>query len=199
MASVVSAVDEAGNAEAVRATVAELAKPHSAATRVPYRTRKEHSVETIICGVDRSVGAREALRIAVDLRDRFGYRVVAVHVVHREEADGERDIDATTLRARGRAERVLAEVLDDEGLVGTIEWRAEVGETAEQLAAVAEEERAALIVLGSQTATARAGLRGWLANELARRTAVPVAVPAERRIVAGGRDVGRGEATGKAA
>jgi nucleotide-binding universal stress UspA family protein len=155
-------------------------------------------VETIICGVDSSVGAREALRIAVDLGDRFGYRVVAVHVVQREEADGERDIGAATLRARGRAERVLAEVLDDEGLVGTIEWRAEVGETTERLAAVAEEERAALIVLGSQTTAASAGLRGWLANEVARRTAVPVAVPAERGIV-GGRDVGRGESTGKAA
>jgi nucleotide-binding universal stress UspA family protein len=156
-------------------------------------------VETIICGVDRSVGAREALRIAVDLGDRFGYRVIAVHVADREEADGERDVRAAMLRARGRAERVLAEVLDDEDLVGTIEWRAEVGEAAERLAAVAEEERAALIVLGARTATASASLPGWLANEVTRRTAVPVAVPAERRILAGGRDVGRGESTGKAA
>ena len=64
-------------------------------------------METIICGVDPSVGAREALRIAADLGERFGFRVVAIHVVARAVADGENDISAT-LRARGRAERLLA-------------------------------------------------------------------------------------------
>ncbi len=144
-------------------------------------------METIICGVDASIGAREALRIAVDLGGRFGFRVVAVHVVDRGSADGENDISAT-LRARGRAERVLAQVLDEEELVGKIDWRAEVGETAERLAAVADDERAALIVLGSRTPKADAGHRARLANEIAKMTAVPVALPAERRIVVGGRE-----------
>lgn len=145
-------------------------------------------METIICGVDASVAAREALRIAVDLGDRFGYRVVAVHVVGREPADRGHDIRSATLRARGNAERVLAEVLDDEELVGQIEWRAEVGDTAERLAAVAHEERGVLIVLGSRTPKTHADAGTELANEIASRTAVPVAVPAEGRIVTGGRN-----------
>jgi nucleotide-binding universal stress UspA family protein len=144
-------------------------------------------METIICGVDASVGAREALRIAVDLGERFGFRVVAVHVVDRGVADGENDIGAT-LQARGRAERVLARVLDKEELVGKIDWRAEVGDTAERLAAVADDERAALILLGSRTPKAGAGHRSQLANEIAKMTAVPVALPAEQRIVVGGRE-----------
>jgi nucleotide-binding universal stress UspA family protein len=148
-------------------------------------------VETIICGVDASTGARAALRIAVDLAETFGFRVVAVHVVDRTADDGEDDVGGATLRARGRAERLLAEVLDDEELVGKIDWRAEVGDTAERLAAVADEERAALIVLGSRTPKAGAGHRGRLANEVARMTTVPVALPAEERIVIGGRKLER--------
>jgi nucleotide-binding universal stress UspA family protein len=142
-------------------------------------------VETIICGVDASASARVALRVAVDLGEMFGFRVVAVHVQNRIAADEEHDSGATP-RARGRAERLLAQVLDDEELVGKIEWRAEVGDTAERLAAVAEEERAALIVLGSRNPKAGAGYRSRLANQIAKMTAVPVALPAEERIVIGG-------------
>jgi nucleotide-binding universal stress UspA family protein len=159
-------------------------------------------VETIICGVDASAGARAALRIAVDLAEMFGFRVVAVHVVDRTAGNGEHGIGSATLRARGRAERVLAQVLDDEGLLGKIEWRAEVGDIAERLAAVAGEERAALIVLGSRTPRVGAGHRSRLANEITKMTAVPVALPAEGRIVTGGRKldaVAPGEPTETAA
>jgi nucleotide-binding universal stress UspA family protein len=142
-------------------------------------------VETIICGVDASVGARAALRIAVDLGEMLGFRVVAVHVVDRIAAGGDDGSGTATLRARGRAERVLAHVLDDEELVGKIDWRAEVGDTAERLAAAADEEKAALIMLGSRTPKAGTGLRGRLASEISKRTAVPVALPAEGRIVTG--------------
>lgn len=144
-------------------------------------------METIICGVDGSSSAREALRIAVDLGDKFGFRIVAVHVVKWAAADRGHDGGVATLRARGRAERLLANVLDEEGLVGEVDWRAEVGERAERLAAVAQEERAALIVLGSGSPKWGSSTRSRLAPEIAKLTPVPVAVPAERRIIAGGR------------
>ena len=150
-------------------------------------------METIICGVDASVGARAALRIAVDLAEMFRFRVVAVHVVDRIAADGEDGSGRATLRARGRAERVLAQVLDDEELVGKIDWRAEVGDTAERVAAAADEEKAALIVLGSRPPKASTGLHSGLANEIAERTPVPIALPAEGQIVT------RGESTKEAA
>jgi nucleotide-binding universal stress UspA family protein len=148
-------------------------------------------VETIICGVDASVGARAALRIAVHLGEMFGFRVVAVHVVDRIASDGEDGSGTASLRARGRAERVLAQVLDDEELVGKIDWRAEVGDTAERLAAVADDEKAALIMLGSRTRKAGPVHPGRLANEIAKRTAVPVALPAEGQVVTGGRKTER--------
>ncbi len=171
--------------------------------RRPHRTdAREPGVETIICGVDASVGPRAALRIAVDLGEMLGFRVVAVHVVDRIAADGENGTGTANLRARGRAERVLAQVLDDEELVGKIDWRAEVGDTAERLAAVADDERAALILLGSRTPKAGAPQRSRLANEIAKMTAVPVALPAEGRIVNGGRKldaVAPGKASKRAA
>jgi nucleotide-binding universal stress UspA family protein len=144
-------------------------------------------VETIICGVDASVGARGALRIAVDLGEMFGFRVVAVHVVDRIAADGKDGSGTATLRARGRAERVLAQILDDEELVGKIDRRAEVGDTAERLATAADEENAAVIVLESRAPKAGTGHRSRLANEITKRTAVPVALPAEGQLVAGRR------------
>jgi nucleotide-binding universal stress UspA family protein len=143
-------------------------------------------VETIICGVDASVGARAALRIAVDLGEMLRSRVVAVHVVDRIAAGGDDGSGTATLRARGRAERVLAHVLDDEELVGKIDWRAEVGDTAERLAAAADEEKAALIVLGSRTPKDGTGDSSRLASEIAKKTAVPVALPAEGQIVTAG-------------
>jgi nucleotide-binding universal stress UspA family protein len=148
-------------------------------------------METIICGVDASAGARVALRIAVDLGEIFGFRVIAVHVVDRIAADGEDGSGTATLRARGRAERVLAQVLDDEELVGKIDWRAEVGDTAERLAAVANDEKAALIMLGSRTRKAGAARHSRLASEIAKKTAVPVALPAEGQVVTGGRKTER--------
>ncbi len=151
-------------------------------------------METVICGVDGSVGARAALRIAVDLGEMFGFRVVAVHVVERTAGDGEHGIGDA--RARGHAERVLAQVLDDEELEGKVDWRAEVGDIAERLAAVADEERAALIVLGSRTRTAGARHRSRLADQIAARITVPVALPSEGRIVTGSTKLGavaRGE------
>jgi hypothetical protein len=75
--------------------------------------------------------------------------------------------------------------------VGKIDWRAEVGDTAERLAAVADDEKAALIMLGSRTRKAGAARHSRLASEIAKKTAVPVALPAEGQVVTGGRKTER--------
>ena len=78
---------------------------------------------------------------------------------------------------RGNAERLLANVLYDEQLVGLVDWRAEVGNVAERLAAVAADERALLILLGARSkGKARTFLRSRLAGEIVRKSSVPVIV-----------------------
>jgi nucleotide-binding universal stress UspA family protein len=134
-------------------------------------------VETIICGIDGSPGARLALRVATEIAEALGLRVVAVHVADGFDGDQEPDETPAILRMRGTAERLLANVLYDEQLVGRADVRAEVGNVAERLAAVAAEERALLILLGSRSkGKARTFLRSRLAEETLRKSSVPVIV-----------------------
>ena len=56
-------------------------------------------MKTIVCGVDRSAGARSALRVAATLADSIGARLVAVHVLDRVADVGD------------AAERVASQVL----------------------------------------------------------------------------------------
>ena len=106
---------------------------------------------TVVCGLDGSPGARSALRLAVELAKAFRLRVVAVHVVDSFGGEQELDESPAILRRRAKAERLLANVLDEEELVGRVDWRAEVGDVAERLVAVAEEERALVILLGARS------------------------------------------------
>jgi nucleotide-binding universal stress UspA family protein len=133
-------------------------------------------VRTIVCGIDGSPEARSALRVAMRLADAHSLRVVALHVA---EALGDDPELADRLRARGNAERLLANVLYDEQSLGRVDWRAEVGNVAEQLAAVAADEQALLIILGLRSkGKARPLLRSRLADEMVARSSIPVvAVP----------------------
>jgi nucleotide-binding universal stress UspA family protein len=137
---------------------------------------REDAVETIICGIDRSPAARSALRVATELAEALRLRVVAVHVADSFGEDHNPNAPAI-LRARGNAERLLANVLYDEQLVGRVDWRAEVGDIAERLAAVAADERAVLILLGARSkGKARPVLRGRLAGEIVRKSSIPVII-----------------------
>ncbi len=122
-------------------------------------------MKTIVCGVDRSPGARAAIRVAATLADAIGARLVAVHVLDRLA-----DVGLA-------AERVAADVLYDEVPDATAEARGEVGAVAERLAAVARDEEATLIVLGARgRGRSRTYLRARCAAELAELTPVPVFV-----------------------
>jgi nucleotide-binding universal stress UspA family protein len=89
-------------------------------------------VRTIVCGIDGSPGARSALRIATELAGALRLRVVAVHVADSFGGDHTSDAPLAISRVRGNAERLLANVLYDEQLVGLVDWRTEVGNVAEQ-------------------------------------------------------------------
>jgi nucleotide-binding universal stress UspA family protein len=135
---------------------------------------------TIVCGVDDAVEARAAAELASALGARLGLRLVLVHVL-----DGIPPGTDESLTARQRqsgAERMLALLAHEVG--EDVETRLVPGQRGETLAAVAAEEGADLIVVGSRTAGLRGrALRSRLARELEAETPVPVLVvpPATRR------------------
>jgi nucleotide-binding universal stress UspA family protein len=138
-------------------------------------------MRTIVCAIDASPAARSALHVATELAEVLRLRVVAVHVAESFGGDQKLDEPDAVLRERGNAERLLANVLYDEQLVGRVDRRAEVGNVPDRLAAVAAEERAVLILLGARSkGKARTYLRNRLAGEIVRKSSVPVmVVPAQ--------------------
>lgn len=119
-------------------------------------------MNTIVCGVDGSAGAREAVRVSAALARRLDARLVAVHVLDRPQAG---------------AESVAAKILAEEapGVAG--EARVEVGDVAERLAAAARAADALMIVLGARRrGRSRAFLRARSVTGLASMTGVPVLV-----------------------
>jgi nucleotide-binding universal stress UspA family protein len=120
---------------------------------------------TIVCGVDRSPGARTALRVAGALAEMLNARLVAVHVLDR------------LIGGYGSAERIADDLLYEELPDASAEARGEVGDVAERLAAVAREEQADLIVLGARSrGRSRTYLRSRSAASLAELTTVPIVV-----------------------
>lgn len=133
----------------------------------------------IVCGVNDSPGAFEALQVANALSVQFDARLVLAHV-----ADGwaGSDESLTTNQARQGANRMLDRAAREHNV--RAEHRIEVGEPAESLARIASEEAASLIIVGSRRqGWPRPGLRSTLARDLAAAAPCPVVVvpPVARR------------------
>jgi nucleotide-binding universal stress UspA family protein len=92
---------------------------------------------TIVCGVDGSGGAREAVRVAAHLAQRLRSRLVLVHVHDAQLRDG---IDEQDLLGVAMAEEHCA----------AVEVQVRSGLPGEQLAEVAEDEQAEIVVVGSR-------------------------------------------------
>lgn len=134
---------------------------------------------TIVCAVDDSLEAEEALRVAARLSDDVGVRLVVVHV--ESTADAGPGVGGA---AEHRGRQLLDRLLETHRLNGNTDKRIEVGERATGLARVAAEEAASVIVVGSRS-------RDWwcrrrrsgLTADLAATAPCPVVVvpPAARR------------------
>lgn len=113
---------------------------------------------TILCGVDESSGAAEAVRVAAGLSEGLGLRLVLAHVAGGYRlADGAEGL--TSIQARQGATRLVERITREQGLNGKAEQRSEVGDPAEVLGRIAAEERADLIVVGSRR-------QGWWPRKL---------------------------------
>jgi nucleotide-binding universal stress UspA family protein len=148
----------------------------------------------IVCGVDGSDGSRAALAVAADLADRLDARLVLVHAVHEALPSydgvaaigigaGARPAPAATLQQQEQAAgQLLARMAADTGVEPV--WRRVVtGQPAERLAAVAEEEGAELIVVGSRgRGPLTAALLGSVSTSLIGAARCPVVVVPARAV-----------------
>lgn len=119
----------------------------------------------IICGVDDSLSARGAARVARALGRQLGLTLVFVRVVRPE-------VPAANVSALAeRLERLSAEATDvDCGAA----WLVDVGHPADRLVAAAKVSQASLIVIGSRGP--RSSLLGSISADVSRRAPCPVVI-----------------------
>src|SRR5437588_383144 len=107
---------------------------------------REAVLPTIVCAVDESPGAAEAIAVAAGLSEGLGLRLVLAHVV-----DGYRrtnGVDMGGVQAHLGGQRLLERVARNHNLESTADRRAEVGDRGSELSRIAGEEAAAVIVVG---------------------------------------------------
>jgi nucleotide-binding universal stress UspA family protein len=147
------------------------------------------STGTIVCAINASTGAAEALRTASRLSERLGMRLVVVHVLEDVPLS-----PAARREARAGGMRLVDRMLAEAGAPGA-DRRVAIGDPAEHVGRIAGEERSEMIVIGSKASgrKARPPLRSRLATELPQTTPVPVVVvppePARRMPAVAMRDV----------
>jgi nucleotide-binding universal stress UspA family protein len=122
---------------------------------------------SIICGVDGSESAKGAARVARRLSAELGRRLVFVRVI--DVGSSEVEISAVAERLRKLTESAT-EV--DCGA----DWVVEAGRPVDRLVALAADEEASLIIVGSTGP--RSSLLGSISAEISRRAPCPVVVVA---------------------
>ena len=118
-------------------------------------------MKTIVCAVDESLEAAEALKVATRLSDDLHLRLVIAHVAVGSDL--------------ASSESALDRIVRGHGLDGCADRRAEVGDRESELARIASEEAAAMIVVGSRSGERRRRVSG-LITELSATSPCPVMV-----------------------
>jgi nucleotide-binding universal stress UspA family protein len=145
-------------------------------------------VGTILCGVDSSDGARQALRVATGLAARLRLRLVVVHVVDLEPLA---TVTPAVIRA---AEEALGRLVVETD-AGSVEIRVAAGAAAQRMAEIADDEGAQMIIIGSRTPRRWPSRDGRLARTLARASTSAVLVVPVVHDQVGRTDDGQGAPT----
>jgi nucleotide-binding universal stress UspA family protein len=134
----------------------------------------EAVMQTIVCAVDESPGAVEAIAVAARLSKGLRLRLVLAHVV-----DGYRHtngVHTASVQAHREGQRLLERVARKHNLERA-DRRAEVGDRASEISRIACEEVAVLIVVGSRGGyRRRRGRMSRLSAELRSTAPCPVVV-----------------------
>lgn len=137
-------------------------------------------MQTIVCAVDESPGAAEAVSVAAGLSKDLRLRLVLAHVV-----DGRTNgVGTGGVLARQEGQRLLERVALNHSLESAADRRAEVGDRVSELSRIASEEAAVVIVVGSRSRyRRRRNLVSRLSAELRSTAPCPVLVvpPRPRR------------------
>lgn len=146
------------------------------------RGTSERHRGTIVCGVTDIGGADAAVDVAVELRARLGLRLVLVAIGDGILDEAGQPVESvTTNAAREGARRLLQRLLYESAPSANVECRLEVGAPATQLARVAREERADLVVVGStRSKLFRGCVRVDSVDELRMASPCPVVVVPSR-------------------
>jgi nucleotide-binding universal stress UspA family protein len=140
-------------------------------------------MKTILCAVDESPGAAEAVAVACGLSKSLGLRLVLAHVDDGYRATNGR-LGIGGVQAQQRGQRLLERIAREHSLESGADRRAEVGDRASELSRIASEEAAAMVVLGSRNRhPRRRSLMSRLSAELRSTAPCPVVVvpPRPRR------------------
>jgi nucleotide-binding universal stress UspA family protein len=144
------------------------------------------TVGTVLCGVDHSDGAMQALRVAADLCARLDLRLVVVYVV-----DQPAPFEAVAPVVVRAAEQALGRLVLEAEAERRVEIRVAVGLAAQRLVEIDDDEGAQMIIIGSRPARRWPRLGGGrLATMLARTsTSAILVVPAVADAAVGRRDI----------
>ncbi len=139
---------------------------------------------SIVCGIDASHKAQVALDVARAVAERLGHRLVVVHAVPVPTPDllltaparVSAHVEHIDLLGRDTGERLLSQAIEHHNLT-TAEPRLERGGAAERLCAVAGEEDAELVVVGSRGAgTLHSAILGSVSTAIVRDAPCPAVV-----------------------
>ena len=139
---------------------------------------------TIVCGIDDSSQAQAALHVASALAQRLGHRLIVIHAVPAPTPDllltaparVPAHVDQIDLLGHDTGERLLSQSIERLGLHDA-EPRLQRGAASEQLCAIAGEEDAELIVVGSRGAGALHGaIFGSVSTAVVRDAPCPTVV-----------------------
>jgi nucleotide-binding universal stress UspA family protein len=143
--------------------------------------RGERLSGCIICGVDGSTGASEALLVARWLSGRLAWRLVLVNAARVQVVPGASGLphayDDLRKDALEEAQGLLERACEEHGLGRAVERRVVLGDAVERLSAVAEEEAAELLVVGTRGhGKLRSALLGSVSRALTARARCPVII-----------------------
>jgi nucleotide-binding universal stress UspA family protein len=139
------------------------------------------SVGPVLCCLDDSEGARNALPVARMLASRLELELVLVHVEPPTEAPGVSAAPAGQQRLRERevadGESLLAHLAREAGMDAGVRSHVAIGNAAERIVAFCAQEQASFVVLGSRGRGGIASaLLGSVSSEVAAKAPCPCVI-----------------------